>query len=89
LNDKVQAGLAVVGLAGAVVQATQDYATDLRNVGSTAFGILTYRKAEELIAKKEHAAPKTAAHGEFAGMRYDDGEMGAEEDPVVAAARKL
>lgn len=76
-SDKAQLGLAAVGLVGAVVSATEDYATDLRNLGSDAFAIFTFRKGAEMVAKK-----RLAAHGEGAG------EFG-EEDPVIVAARDL
>lgn len=79
LSDKVQAGVAIAGAVGSVWKATEDYATDLRNVGSDAFAILLYRKSKELLEKKRAQASTTKVAGEF----------GDEEDPVIVASRSL
>jgi len=80
LSDKVQIGMAIAGAAGAMISATEDYATDLRNMGATSFGILTFRKGKELIAKKMNAPALPA-------KMKGESDMG--EDPVIAAARNL
>ncbi len=76
LSDKVQMGTAAVGLVGSVVFASSDFATDMRNVGSDALAVFSYRKGDELMTKK-----RAGHHGDFGS---DGGE-----DPVVAAARAL
>lgn len=79
-SDKAQLSTAAVGFAGAIIGATEDYATDLRNIGSNAFAIFTFRKGREMVEKK-----RLAAHGESGAS----GEFGGSEDPVVIAARDL
>lgn len=77
-SDKAQLATAAVGIVGAVVGATEDYATDLRNIGSDAIAVYTFRKGREMVARKQLAAHgESATHGEFG------------EDPVVVAARNL
>jgi hypothetical protein len=91
---KVPVDLAV-GLAGLVsgVALADDASQDLRNVGSTALGIYTFRKVGDMLAAKKIAAggvpggSKTGAkvHGDFDAIR--DSDMG--EDPIVEAAKRL
>jgi len=76
ISDKAQLGTAGVGLIGSVVFASSDFATDMRNVGSDALAIFSYRKGDELMTKK-----RAAVHGDFGG----DDTMG--EDPIVTAAK--
>jgi len=72
----VDLSLAAVGIAGGLLMADHDMAHDLRNVGSAAISIYTYRKVQQLLANKG----VTPAHGEAC--------VGA-EDPILAAARLL
>jgi hypothetical protein len=72
----VDLAVAAVGVAGGLLMADHDMAHDLRNVGTTALSIYTYRRVQDLL-KNQGVTP---AHG--------DACVGA-EDPIIAAARLL
>ena len=71
--------LAAAGLIGAVVMANHPLgiAADLRNAGSLALGILTFRKTSDWQTNRKNAATKTvSASGDF-----------GEEDPILSMAK--
>lgn len=76
--------LALVGLGGAVFMAQDPsgLSTDMRNVGSDALAILTYRKTQAWRLKGKHGNPAgrlaaAAHHGDY------------EDDPIMAASQAL
>jgi hypothetical protein len=79
----IDATIAAVSMVGAIAYAGEDYAADLRNVGSDALAIFTFRKTDALLSQKKAAA--IAGEVDMAGEMTDIGT----EDPVVAAARAL
>ena len=87
----VDLALGVLGLASGVAMGDET-SQDLRNVGSTALGIYTFRKTSDLLAAKKAQTgavpggkkPGAAVHGDYGGFA---GDMG--EDPIIEAARKL
>jgi len=83
-SDKAQLGTAAVGLVGAMIGATEDYATDLRNIGSDAVAIFTFRKGKQMVESK-----RLSAHGEPGGRTHGDSDWGTEMDPIVEAAKHL
>lgn len=77
--DAVAAG---VLLLGATAMAKDPVAAfSLRGAAASAATVFGYRKGKAFVAAKKagHPAAKTAVHGEF----------GAEEDPIIRAARSL
>jgi hypothetical protein len=88
----VDLAVAAVGLASGVLM-NDETSQDLRNVGSTALGIYTFRKTADLLAAKKVSAgstpggskPAAKVHGDYDGFHGDD----VGEDPIVEAARRL
>jgi hypothetical protein len=88
----VDLAIGVIGLASGVAMA-DDTSQDLRNVGSTALGIYTFRKVADMLAAKKASSggvpggskPGAKVHGDFDAIR--DSDMG--EDPIVEAAKRL
>jgi hypothetical protein len=75
------AAVGAVGLIAGVLFAHEEYGTDLRNAGAAGAAIFSYRKTREFVAARKTKTTATA-HG-------DDVGFGAEEDPILAAARAL
>ena len=79
--------LAGAGVAGGYT----DFAHDIRNAGTTLFGISVFRKSNEWVAAKRRAKGLPVG-GKMAGEIdegvYESG-MGNEEDEIVSAARRL
>ena len=87
--------VAVVGLGGAIMAGGHETATDLRNTGQTALGILSFRKTHDWIAEKKiqkgevpgssnvsASSPKVHGDGEDIGA---DGTGGGSAIMTVAA----
>jgi chorismate synthase len=73
-------GLAAIG--ASMLPTFKEIRTDLKNAGSAALAVASYRKVQALMNAK---AAKTTHHGEL-GM--GSAQWGA-EDPLIAAARAL
>jgi hypothetical protein len=71
---------AVVGLGAAVAFPDHPNVDEARNAGAAALAIYGFRMTEKLVGKK--AASKV-------GIDLHPSQVGADEDPVVAAARNL
>ena len=84
---KVPLDLAVgaAGIVGGLAMANEPVARDLRNGGSAGIAIFIFRKTQDFLAAKKSGVKRSSAkvHGDFG----DD--IGAETDPVLAAASKL
>lgn len=78
----------VLGAGGAMYFAKEEFAHDLRNLGSHSFAIFTFRKTKELMGRKD--APKVGIDDEASSSEAEGSadDVGA-EDPIVAAAREL
>lgn len=83
--------LAAAGMVGAIAAAGTGFAHDLRNLGTHAGCVFAFRKTHDAIAEKKAGSPmlakgKIAKTG--ARMHGENGpDVGADEDPIVRAAR--
>src|SRR6185369_3017315 len=84
-------GLIGAGYAGGFADSAP-FAADLRNAGTSAIGILSFRKTFAFTAAKRKAKGLTVG-GKFAGEDenpdYSGGGFGEENDPLIQAARAL
>ena len=93
----VDAVVAAAGLAGAVFWAHEPMADDLRNAGSAALAIFSYRKTHDFLAARLAAkgqVPGSAVSAQASGasaapVAAANGDYGFGEDPIVAIARRL
>lgn len=76
----------VLGAGGAMYFAREEFAHDLRNVGSHSLAIFSFRKTKELLKKKSGIGLEDEGGREPGEDSTSD--IG-EEDPVVEAARQL
>jgi len=96
----VDGAIAALGLGGAIFAANHPtgIATDLRNIGSTALGIFTFRQTLALLGEKKLATggtiggtlgpkPKAKIAGDI-DEGFAASDIGA-DDPIVAFARSM
>jgi hypothetical protein len=75
---------AAVALGAAIAFPNHPNVDEARNAGAVALGILGFRKTDELVRRKGGGSSKV--HGDETSPGAD---VGADEDPVVRAARGL
>lgn len=80
----IDAVVAVGGIAGALMYAGEEYAPDLRNVGTAGATIFAYRKTDAFLSEKK--AARIAGETDMSGESGFD--VGA-EDPIASLARNL